>query len=74
MTATDSTVRAWSASTGGYLALFHDHTSLVGQLHLLDDTLVTRGLDGCVVVFDNNTYEGMQRLCVHDKSVTCRPV
>jgi F-box and WD-40 domain protein CDC4 len=61
----------WSAETGECLALFQGHTSLVGQLQLLDNTLVTGGSDGRVIVFSLKTYECLHRLCAHDNSVTC---
>jgi F-box and WD-40 domain protein CDC4 len=53
------------------LALLQGHTSLVGQIQLIGDRLLTGGSDGRVIVFDLSTYECLHRLCAHDNSVTC---
>ena len=53
------------------LALLQGHTSLVGQLQLTNDVLVTGGSDGRVIIFSLSTFECLHRLCAHDNSVTC---
>lgn len=53
------------------LALLQGHTSLVGQLQLTNDLLVTGGSDGRVIIFSLSTFECLHRLCAHDNSVTC---
>lgn len=53
------------------LALLQGHTSLVGQLQLTNDILVTGGSDGRVIIFSLSTFECLHRLCAHDNSVTC---
>lgn len=67
----DSTVRVWDAGIGECLAILQGHTSLVGQLQLSGDRLITGGSDGRVIVFDLNDYTCVHRLCAHDNSVTC---
>ena len=52
-------------------ALLQGHTSLVGQLQLSGDRLVTGGSDGRVIVFDLTSQTCLHRLCAHDNSVTC---
>jgi F-box and WD-40 domain protein CDC4 len=52
------------------VALLQGHTSLVGQLQLSGDILVTGGSDGRVIIFDLSTYTCLQRICAHDNSVT----
>ncbi|CAE6479001.1 unnamed protein product [Rhizoctonia solani] len=46
-------------------------TSLVGQIQLLGNTLVTGGSDGRVIVYDTATLEAVHRISAHDNSVTC---
>lgn len=58
----------WSSEC---VALLQGHTSLVGQLQLSNDTLVTGGSDGRVIIFDLVNYTCLQRICAHDNSVTC---
>lgn len=53
------------------LALLQGHTSLVGQLQLTDDVLVTGGSDGRVLIYSLKTFECLRRLWAHDNSVTC---
>lgn len=52
------------------LAILQGHTSLVGQLQLRGDTLVTGGSDGSVRVWSLKTYTPIHRLAAHDNSVT----
>lgn len=52
------------------LAILQGHTSLVGQLQLKGDTLVTGGSDGSVRVWSLQTYAPIHRLAAHDNSVT----
>jgi F-box and WD-40 domain protein CDC4 len=52
-------------------SLLQGHTSLVGQLQLSGDTLVTGGSDGRVITFNLSTGLCVHRLCAHDNSVTC---
>jgi F-box and WD-40 domain protein CDC4 len=46
------------------------HTSLVGQLQMRDDILVTGGSDGSVRVWSLTDYQPIHRLAAHDNSVT----
>jgi F-box and WD-40 domain protein CDC4 len=46
------------------------HTSLVGQLQMREDTLVTGGSDGSVRVWSLVDYQAIHRLAAHDNSVT----
>lgn len=52
------------------LAILQGHTSLVGQLQLRGDTLVTGGSDGSVRVWSLQSYSPIHRLAAHDNSVT----
>lgn len=52
------------------VALLQGHTSLVGQLQLSGDILVTGGGDGRIIVFDLSTYTCLQRICAHDNCIT----
>jgi WD40 repeat protein len=52
------------------LAVLQGHTSLVGQLQMRDDILVTGGSDGSVRVWSLATYQAIHRLAAHDNSVT----
>lgn len=52
------------------LAILQGHTSLVGQLQLRSDTLVTGGSDGSVRVWSLQNYLPIHRLAAHDNSVT----
>lgn len=52
------------------LALLQGHTSLVGQLHMRGDTLVTGGSDGSVRVWSLERMCPIHRLAAHDNSVT----
>lgn len=52
-------------------ALLQGHTSLVGQLQLSGDTLISGGSDGRVIIFSLKSAETRFRLCAHDNSVTC---
>jgi WD40 repeat protein len=61
----------YSADSSECLALLQGHTSLVGQLQLSNDRLVTGGSDGRVIVFNLANIECIHRLCAHDNSVTC---
>lgn len=46
------------------------HTSLVGQLQMRGDTLVTGGSDGSVRVWSLSKFAPIHRLAAHDNSVT----
>lgn len=52
-------------------SLLQGHTSLVGQLQLSGNILVTGGSDGRVIAFNLATNTCIHRLCAHDNSVTC---
>lgn len=52
------------------LAVLQGHTSLVGQLQMRDDILVTGGSDGSVRVWSLTEYNAIHRLAAHDNSVT----
>ena len=52
------------------LAILQGHTSLVGQLQLRHNTLVTGGSDGSVRVWSLQTFTPIHRLAAHDNSVT----
>jgi F-box and WD-40 domain protein CDC4 len=52
------------------LAALQGHTSLVGQLQMRGDTLVTGGSDGGVRVWSLTKYQAIHRLAAHDNSVT----
>lgn len=51
-------------------AILQGHTSLVGQLQMRDQTLVTGGSDGSVRVWSLNNMLPIHRLAAHDNSVT----
>lgn len=50
--------------------MLQGHTSLVGQLQMRDDILVTGGSDGSVRVWSLTNYQPIHRLAAHDNSVT----
>lgn len=52
------------------LAVLQGHTSLVGQLQMRNDVLVTGGSDGSVRVWSLADYQAIHRLAAHDNSVT----
>lgn len=52
------------------LAILQGHTSLVGQLQMRGDTLVTGGSDGSVRVWSLEKMAPIHRLAAHDNSVT----
>jgi hypothetical protein len=52
------------------LAVLQGHTSLVGQLQMRGDVLVTGGSDGSVRVWSLTEYQPIHRLAAHDNSVT----
>lgn len=52
------------------LALLQGHTSLIGQLQMTNNVLVTGGSDGRVLVYSLETYECLHKICAHDNSVT----
>jgi F-box and WD-40 domain protein CDC4 len=52
------------------LAVLQGHTSLVGQLQMRGDILVTGGSDGSVRVWSLTEYQPIHRLAAHDNSVT----
>lgn len=52
------------------LAVLQGHTSLVGQLQMREDILVTGGSDGSVRVWSLSDYQAIHRLAAHDNSVT----
>ncbi len=51
-------------------AVLQGHTSLVGQLQMRGDTLVTGGSDGSVRVWSLSKFCPIHRLAAHDNSVT----
>lgn len=51
-------------------AVLQGHTSLVGQLQMRGDTLVTGGSDGSVRVWSLSRFCPIHRLAAHDNSVT----
>ncbi|KAK4694251.1 hypothetical protein P7C71_g3299, partial [Lecanoromycetidae sp. Uapishka_2] len=51
-------------------AILQGHTSLVGQLQMRGNTLVTGGSDGSVRVWSLTTNLPIHRLAAHDNSVT----
>lgn len=58
------------ASSSSCKAILQGHTSLVGQLQIRGNTLVTGGSDGSVRVWSLESYSPMHRLAAHDNSVT----
>src|SRR5271169_5756505 len=52
------------------LSVLQGHTSLVGQLQMRGDTLVTGGSDGSVRVWSLTEHHAIHRLAAHDNSVT----
>jgi len=52
------------------LATLQGHTSLVSQLQMRDNILVTGGSDGSVRVWSLETMAAIHRLAAHDNSVT----
>lgn len=62
--------RKLTLSCSKCLAVLQGHTSLVGQLQMRDDILVTGGSDGSVRVWSLATYQAIHRLAAHDNSVT----
>lgn len=52
------------------MAVLQGHTSLVGQLQMRGDTLVTGGSDGSVRVWSLDRLVPVHRLAAHDNSVT----
>lgn len=52
------------------MAVLQGHTSLVGQLQMREDILVTGGSDGSVRVWSLADYQPIHRLAAHDNSVT----
>ena len=50
--------------------MLQGHTSLVGQLQMREDILVTGGSDGSVRVWSLADYQPIHRLAAHDNSVT----
>src|SRR3954451_11750260 len=51
-------------------AILQGHTSLVGQLQMRGNTLVTGGSDGSVRVWSLESMSPIHRLAAHDNSVT----
>lgn len=56
--------------TSRCLAVLQGHTSLVGQLQMRGNILVTGGSDGSVRVWSLTEYQPIHRLAAHDNSVT----
>lgn len=56
--------------TSRNLAVLQGHTSLVGQLQMRGDVLVTGGSDGSVRVWSLTENQPIHRLAAHDNSVT----
>lgn len=52
------------------LGVLQGHTSLVGQLQMRGDTLVTGGSDGSVRIWSLQKKFAVHRLAAHDNSVT----
>jgi F-box and WD-40 domain protein CDC4 len=52
------------------VAVLQGHTSLVGQLQMRNDILVTGGSDGSVRVWSLSEFQAIHRLAAHDNSVT----
>jgi hypothetical protein len=63
---------AWTLTLGNRkcLSVLQGHTSLVGQLQMRNDILVTGGSDGSVRVWSLTDYQAIHRLAAHDNSVT----
>lgn len=59
-----------SAISSSCQAILQGHTSLVGQLQMRGNTLVTGGSDGSVRVWSLTSYTPIHRLAAHDNSVT----
>lgn len=59
-----------TTSSSRCLAILQGHTSLVGQLQMKLNTLVTGGSDGSVRVWSLETLSPIHRLAAHDNSVT----
>ena len=51
-------------------AVLMGHTSLVGQIQMRGNTLVTGGSDGSVRVWDLEKLRCISRMAAHDNSVT----
>jgi len=51
-------------------AILQGHTSLVGQLQMRGNTLVTGGSDGSVRIWSLSAMAPIHRLAAHDNSVT----
>jgi F-box and WD-40 domain protein CDC4 len=82
----DTSVRIWDAKSGyhpyltfGVLraligstekAVLMGHTSLVGQIQMRGNTLVTGGSDGSIRVWDLAQLKCVLRMAAHDNSVT----
>lgn len=62
--------RSANGNHSACLAVLQGHTSLVGQLQMRDDILVTGGSDGSVRVWSLTDYQAIHRLAAHDNSVT----
>jgi len=60
----------WDPHTGQCHAILQGHTSLVGQLQMQGDTLVTGGSDGSIRVWSLTKMAPIHRLAAHDNSVT----
>jgi F-box and WD-40 domain protein CDC4 len=63
-------VRVLTLACSKCLAVLQGHTSLVGQLQMREDILVTGGSDGSVRVWSLANYQAIHRLAAHDNSVT----
>jgi len=63
-------VRVLTLACRKCLAVLQGHTSLVGQLQMREDILVTGGSDGSVRVWSLANYQAIHRLAAHDNSVT----
>jgi F-box and WD-40 domain protein CDC4 len=77
----DTSVRIWDGKTGYIFlrnvlihrtekAVLMGHTSLVGQIQMRGNTLVTGGSDGSVRVWDLEKLRCVTRMAAHDNSVT----
>jgi WD40 repeat protein len=63
-------VYKYKANDRAEKAVLMGHTSLVGQIQMRGNTLVTGGSDGSVRVWDLEKLRCVTRMAAHDNSVT----